>query len=96
MIIKNPTKNRIAVKIFGVDYDIAPEGTLENVPEAAARYWQENLHKFLVLRKDKEVEETVQAVDVAKVVEPVAPVTEDVVDEDEEQVQEVKVESKKK
>lgn len=95
MIIKNPTKNRIAVKIFGVDYDIAPEGTLENVPEAAARYWQENLHKFLVLREDKKIE-TVQAVDVAKVVEPVAPVTEDVVDEDEEPAQEVKVESKKK
>lgn len=61
MIIKNPTKNPIEVDIFGVHYRIEAEDSLENVPEATARYWQENLHSFLILRKDKEA-----------VVEPVA------------------------
>ena len=55
MQIKNPSNRAIEnVRIFGVLYSIDAEGTLSNVPEAHARYWQENLHKFLVLRKDKE------------------------------------------
>lgn len=54
MQIKNPLDRAIEnVKIFGINYSIDAEGTLENVPEAHARYWQENLHKFLILRKDK-------------------------------------------
>jgi len=53
MKIINPSNKAIEnVRIFGVLYSIEAEGTLENVPEAHARYWQE-LHKFLVLRKDK-------------------------------------------
>ncbi len=57
MIIKNPTKDSIEVSIKGVTYKIEAEGVLEGVPEEAARYWQENLHKFLILRKEKEVSE---------------------------------------
>lgn len=54
MQIKNPSNKAIEdVKIFGVSYSIDAEGTLDNVPEEHARYWQENLHKFLILRKDK-------------------------------------------
>lgn len=54
MKITNPSNNAIEnVSIFGVKYSIEAEGTLDNVPEPHARYWQENLHKFLILRKDK-------------------------------------------
>lgn len=72
MIIKNPTKNDIEVMLFGVKYFIEAEGTLENVPEKEARYWQEMLHSFLVLRKDKEVvpEIVVQTPKVEAVVGP--------------------------
>ncbi len=53
MKIYNPSNKAINdVKIFGVSYSIDAEGTLENVPEKVARFWQENLHKFLVLKKD--------------------------------------------
>ncbi len=61
MQIKNPSNNAITdVRIFGVSYSIEAEGTLDNVPEEHARYWQENLHKFLVLRKDKREEPKVE------------------------------------
>lgn len=54
MKITNPSNNAIEnISIFGVKYSIEAEGTLDNVPETHARYWQENLHKFLILRKDK-------------------------------------------
>lgn len=54
MKIYNPSNNAIEnVSIFGVKYSISAEGTLDNVPEAHARFWQESLHNFLVLRKDK-------------------------------------------
>lgn len=53
MKIYNPSNKAITdVKIFGVSYSIDAEGTLENVPENVARYWQENLHKFLQIKKD--------------------------------------------
>lgn len=53
MKIKNPSNRAIEnVIIFGERYSIDAEGTLENVPEKHARYWQENLHKFLILRQD--------------------------------------------
>lgn len=57
--IKNPTDRDISnVKIFGESYSIEAQGTLANIPEHIARYWQENLHKFLILKKEsmKEVE----------------------------------------
>ena len=54
MQIKNPLNEKIeGVKINETIYNIEANGTLDNVPEADARYWQENLHKFLILRKDK-------------------------------------------
>lgn len=56
MIVKNPTENRLEVQVQGVTYVIEPEGTLENVPEAHARYWQESLHKFIVIRNEKKEE----------------------------------------
>lgn len=67
MIIKNPTKEAIEVSIGTMGnagaaiYRIEAEGTLENVPEEHARYWQESLHKFLILKKEKEtVKETIE------------------------------------
>ena len=73
MQIKNPSNNAIEnVKIYGISYSIEAEGTLDNVPEAHARYWQESLHKFLVLRKDKL--ETVKAEVVIEI--PLPKVTE--------------------
>lgn len=54
MQIKNPTNNKIeGVLIKGEVYSIDANGTLDNIPEEIARYWQENLHKFLILKKDK-------------------------------------------
>ncbi len=54
MQIKNPSNNAINdIRIFGVLYSIEAEGTLDNVPEEHARYWQETIHKFLILRKDR-------------------------------------------
>jgi hypothetical protein len=53
MQIKNPTKTKIeGIKIGASTYSIEAEGVLNNVPEKDARYWQENLHKFLILKKD--------------------------------------------
>lgn len=64
MQIKNPTKDTLEVTVKGVAYSIEPEGTLNNIPEEHARYWQENLHKFIQIKKDKledlPVEETVE------------------------------------
>ena len=75
MQIKNPSNKAIEnVQIFGVKYSIEAEGTLDNVPEVHARYWQENLHKFLILKKDrledKKVEDVVE-IPSPKVSEPV-------------------------
>src|SRR3990167_2235680 len=65
MQIKNPSNKALNnIRIFGELYSIEAEGTLENVPEHVARYWQENLHKFLVLRKDKLEEKKVEVVEV--------------------------------
>lgn len=65
MQIKNPTKEKIeGIQIGENFYSIDAEGTLENVPEADARYWQEYLHKFLILRKDKLEEVKVETVEI--------------------------------
>jgi hypothetical protein len=70
--IKNPTSRAIEnVKIFGETYSIEAEGKLENIPEAIARYWQENLHKFLVIRKEDKVEVEKEEIPQPKVVEEV-------------------------
>lgn len=62
MQIKNPSNKAITdVKIYGVSYSIDAEGTLENVPEEHARYWQ-SLHSFLILRKDKREEPIVDVI----------------------------------
>ena len=89
MQIKNPSNNAIEnVKIYGISYSIEAEGTLDNVPEAHARYWQENLHKFLVLRKDKL--ETVKEEIVIEI--PLPKVTELELDETEEEEEETEKE----
>lgn len=81
MQIKNPTKEKIeGVQIGENSYSIDAEGTLKNVPEADARYWQENLHKFLILRKD-ELEEVKE--DVVEVPKPTVETVETPVVEDE-------------
>lgn len=85
MKITNPTKEYIKnIKIGENIYSIEPEGVLENVPESDARYWQENLHKFLILRKDKledvktaTVEIPTPKVEEAVAEEEVAPVVEE-------------------
>ena len=67
MQIKNPTKEKIeGVQIGENIYSIEAEGTLKNVPEADARYWQENLHKFLILRKDELEEVKEEVVEIPK------------------------------
>lgn len=81
MKIKNPTKEPIEVLIKGTTYRIEAEGTLNNVPDEAAEYWQ-SLHKFLELRKEK--------VEDVKVEIP-APVVEAVI-EAKAEVEDVKVE----
>ncbi len=53
MKITNPTKEKIEVQIKGVHYEIEPEGSISNIPEDIARFWQEHTHKFIQLRKDK-------------------------------------------
>ena len=82
MQIKNPSSGAIEnVKIFGVLYSIEALGTLNNVPEAHARYWQENLHKFIILKKDK-LEEAKE--EVVEIPEPkVAEVVPEVIKEEE-------------
>ena len=79
MRIKNPIKENIEVIIKGIPYFLPSEGILENVPEEHARYWQESLHKFIQLEKDK----------VAVVKEEV---TEKIIEKKEEEKEEVKAE----
>ncbi len=82
MQIKNPSNKAIEnVKIFGISYSIEAEGTLDNVPEAHARYWQE-LHKFLILRKDK-----LEEVKKEEVVEIPAPAVAEVITPSEEKAE---------
>lgn len=52
MQIKNPTDNSIEVCVMKTTYFIEANGTLNNVPETHARFWQEHLHNFLILRND--------------------------------------------
>lgn len=66
MKIINPTKEKISVQIKGIKYTIEAEGVLNNIPEEHAREWQENLHKFLVLRKDEREEVKDEAVAIPK------------------------------
>lgn len=99
MQIRNPNSEAIEnVKIFGVLYSIEGEGVLNNVPEAHARYWQENLHKFLILRKDKLEEEKKE--EVVEVPQPSVVVVENIPETDvviepvvEKTVEEVKEEA---
>lgn len=75
MQIKNPTKENIEVQIDGVRYAIEAEGSLFEIPESVARYWQ-TLHGFLILRKDKaETSKTIEEIP-EPAVEPEAPVEE--------------------
>lgn len=78
MKIINPENVEISVKVEGVTYTLPALGELTNVPEKHARYWQENLHKFLILRKDEpvKVEETVKLKEA--VMPPVEEKTEEV------------------
>lgn len=82
MQIKNPTKEAIKnVKIKENVYSIEAEGTLNNVPEEDARYWQENLHKFLIIKKDSlEATPQPETVEIPKP-ETVEEVKEEVVEE---------------
>src|SRR3990167_8349638 len=85
MQIKNPSNKAINdVRIFGVSYSIEAEGTLDNVPEHVARYWQESLHKFLILRKDKLEEKKEEKVEVpeAPIEVPMARIDEDEISEE--------------
>lgn len=92
MKITNPSNKAIEnVRIFGVLYSIPAEGTLDNVPEAHARYWQESLHKFLILRKDKL--EEVKKIEVEEIPTPTVSVAE-VVFEEEIKEAEVEVDTK--
>lgn len=82
MQIKNPLNEKIeGVKIGENIYSIEANGTLENVPEADARYWQENVHKFLILRKDKL--EEVKEVEVVEI--PTPKIEEVIIDKPEEE-----------
>lgn len=81
MKITNPTKNKIeGIKIGENTYSIDAEGTLNNVPEKDARYWQENLHKFLVLKKDSL--EEVSKKEVVEIPTPVIPAVTETVSEE--------------
>lgn len=73
MQIKNPTKDALEIQFKGVRYAIEPEGTLDNVDESVARFWQESIHKFLILRKDKAELTSVETVEIPqpKVIEPI-------------------------
>lgn len=106
MQIKNPTKEKIEGVQIGTNiYSIESEGTLNNVPEEDARYWQENLHKFLVLRKDK-LEDSKEVVSQETIVEIPTPKVEEVIKDTkeeeivpeviEEEVKVVKVKGKNK
>ena len=78
MQIKNPINEAITgVKIGENIYSIEANGTLDNVPEKDARFWQENLHKFLILRKDK-----LEEVKEVEVVEIPTPKVEEVVSDE--------------
>lgn len=69
MKITNPTKEKIEVQIKGVKYSIEPESSIDNIDEEVARFWQEGIHKFLILRKDK-LEDTKIDTEVIAVPEP--------------------------
>lgn len=64
MKIYNPSNKAITdVRIFGTLWSIDAEGTLENVPEETARYWQ-SLHSFLQIKKDKLEDKKVETIEV--------------------------------
>lgn len=94
MKITNPTKNKIDVLLRGKIYSIEPEGVLNNIPEDIAREWQEEHHKFLVLRKDNL--EDVKPEPVIELQTPVLPNTKEVEEEVVVEEKEPEVEVKEK
>jgi hypothetical protein len=81
MIVKNPTKSDITVKIDGTEYSVAAESEIKGVYPAHALQWQKTLHAFLELKDEKsdtvlevqEVEEVEEVVE--EILEVEAPVT---------------------
>jgi len=53
MIIKNPTKDELTVKIFGNVYTLEGESELSVKPEVA-EYWKGKLHHFLTIEEEVE------------------------------------------
>lgn len=53
MRVKNPTSNSITVQILGTKYTVPADGEVGNIPAEVAKFWQENLHNFLILSEDK-------------------------------------------
>ena len=53
MIVKNPTNNRIEVRIQGVDYVVEANDEIKGVPAAHADYWVSMLHSFLIVEAEK-------------------------------------------
>lgn len=54
MIVKNPTKDRIEVRIQGVDYVVEGNGEVKGVPVQHAEYWVSMLHTFLSVEEEKD------------------------------------------
>jgi hypothetical protein len=85
MIVTNPTKNKISVLINGTTYSLEPEETKSGIPEADARHWQEQTHKFIILRKEKvKVEEPIVVTPPAPSAAATSELKENDIDEDNE------------
>lgn len=73
MLLKNPTKEELSIQFDGAVYTVAPESEI-SVPDPVAKFWQENIHNFVVVSVEKT--KTVEPV-VIKPVATVAPVVEE-------------------
>lgn len=93
MILYNPTQKEIKVKIKGWDYSIEPYGELE-INDEHGEYWVNNLHQFLIAKKQKESAKK-KVEEVKEDVNAVIAATDDVSEEPAQEITEGKKTSKK-
>jgi hypothetical protein len=53
--IINTTNQVVRTEILGTQYEIEPQGFIENVPEADAEYWVTKIHEFLIVEQEGKI-----------------------------------------
>ncbi len=52
MQVTNPTNEALEIQYRGTTYSVEAKGTVKNVLDEAAQYWQKELHNFIILEAD--------------------------------------------